>query len=294
MALHNMAGMDTATTGTGTITLGSALTGLQTFATAGAVDGEQLYYSIKDGVEFEVGSGTYTVSGTTLSRDTVYDSSNAGAKINVSGSGVEVRIVILSQAMTSLDTAVIDHIDQSGGTGDTYSVLSGAINGSNTTFTVSTGMYFSGSLSVYLNGQLQTQGSGEDWVETNPSAGTFDFITAPVVGNEITVISGGGAINLTGYSTIDISGGTLGGAVNSSNTDFTTSLPYLTGHLLVFRNGQLLTVVDDWTETSPSAGTFSITIPPTTGDVITAISGVSGTLVTSSPAFLVYMNSNFT
>ena len=85
------------------------------------------------------------------------------------------------------DTGPIGYVDQSGGTSDTYGVLAGAINGSNTTYTVSQGAYNSGSLKVYLNGQLQTQGSSEDWIETLPSGGTFDFATAPVVGDEITV-----------------------------------------------------------------------------------------------------------
>jgi len=78
-------------------------------------------------------------------------------------------------------------VDQSGGTSDTYGVLSGAIDGSNTTFTVSQAEYISGSLKVYLNGQLQTQGTAEDWDETTPASGTFDFNTAPQSGDEITV-----------------------------------------------------------------------------------------------------------
>jgi len=77
-------------------------------------------------------------------------------------------------------------IDQTGGTGDTYGVISGSINGTNKTFTVSQGKYASGSLEVYLNGQLQTQGTVEDWNETSPESGTFTFVTAPVAGDLIT------------------------------------------------------------------------------------------------------------
>jgi hypothetical protein len=88
-------------------------------------------------------------------------------------------------SMQSGDRAL--SIDQSGGTGDTYGVLGGAINGSNTTFTVSQGVYISGKLTVYLNGQIQTQGTSEDWTETAPASGTFDFATAPTGGDEITV-----------------------------------------------------------------------------------------------------------
>lgn len=87
--------------------------------------------------------------------------------------------------MSEINTAT--HMDQSGGTGDTYGALSGAVNGVNTDFTVSQGEYASGGLKVYLRGQLQTQGSSEDWIELNPSAGTFRFNTAPHTGDEITV-----------------------------------------------------------------------------------------------------------
>lgn len=78
-------------------------------------------------------------------------------------------------------------IDQSGGTSDTYGVLSGARNGTNKVFTVSQGVYATGTLKVWLNGQLQTQGTGEDFVETTPASGTFTFDVAPVSTDEITV-----------------------------------------------------------------------------------------------------------
>jgi len=85
-------------------------------------------------------------------------------------------------------------IDQSGGTSDTYGVLAGARDGANVEFTVSAGAYESGSLSVYLNGQLQTQGTAEDWHEATPASGTFHFTTAPEATDEITVIYGGGNV----------------------------------------------------------------------------------------------------
>ena len=79
-------------------------------------------------------------------------------------------------------------VDQSGGTSDTHGALAGSVNGSNTVFTVSNSAYVTGSLSVYLNGQLQIQGSSEDWTETTPASGTFTFATAPETGDEISVI----------------------------------------------------------------------------------------------------------
>lgn len=74
----------TATTGTGTLTLGSAVTGFQDFSVIG--NANTTYYAITNNGSWEVGIGTYTSSGTTLSRDTVLASSNSGSKITLSGS----------------------------------------------------------------------------------------------------------------------------------------------------------------------------------------------------------------
>ena len=69
------------TTGTGTFTLGSAVAGFQDFSVIG--NGNTTYYAIVLGSEWEVGLGTYTSSGTTLSRDTVLASST-GSKVSFS------------------------------------------------------------------------------------------------------------------------------------------------------------------------------------------------------------------
>mgnify|MGYP000072426199 CR=1 FL=1 len=72
----------TSTTGTGTLTLTGAVTGFQTFAAIG--NANTTYYRIKSGTDSEVGIGTYTLSGTTLSRDTVlYSSAGGTTKITV-------------------------------------------------------------------------------------------------------------------------------------------------------------------------------------------------------------------
>ena len=73
----------TTTTGTGTVTLAGAVNGFQSFSVVG--DGNTTYYAITSGTDFEVGLGTYTASGTTLSRDTVLESSNSGSKITLAG-----------------------------------------------------------------------------------------------------------------------------------------------------------------------------------------------------------------
>jgi hypothetical protein len=92
--LLNRARMTTATTGTGTITLGSAVTKYQTFAAAGALDKRSYRYVIEDGNAWEIGLGLYTASGTTLTRSLVQ--SSTGSLLNLSGSA-EVFISPIAQ-----------------------------------------------------------------------------------------------------------------------------------------------------------------------------------------------------
>lgn len=80
----------TTTTGTGTVTLAGAVLGFQTFSAIG--NGNTTYYTIagQGTSEWEVGIGTYTSSGTTLSRTTVLASSNSGSLVNFSAGTKDV------------------------------------------------------------------------------------------------------------------------------------------------------------------------------------------------------------
>jgi hypothetical protein len=82
----------TTTTGTGTITLGGAATGFQSFSVIG--DSNTTFYTIQlsNTNEWEVGVGTYTLSGTTLSRDTILESSNGGTAVNFSAGTKDVFV----------------------------------------------------------------------------------------------------------------------------------------------------------------------------------------------------------
>ena len=82
----------TTTTGTGTVTLLGASAGFQSFSVIG--DTNTTYYTIaaQTGTEWEVGIGTYTSSGTTLARTTVFSSSNSGSLVNFSAGSKDVFV----------------------------------------------------------------------------------------------------------------------------------------------------------------------------------------------------------
>jgi hypothetical protein len=91
----------TTTTGTGTYTLAGAATGFQSFAVVG--DGNATYYTVTDGTDWEVGVGTYTASGTTLSRNTILASSNSGSAVNWGAGSKDVFLTYPAERAVLVD-----------------------------------------------------------------------------------------------------------------------------------------------------------------------------------------------
>jgi hypothetical protein len=93
----------TTSTGSGTITLAGAEPGYQSFAVVG--NGNETYYTIAGDTEWEVGIGTYTSSGTTLSRDTVLSSSDSGNKVTFSAGSKKVFVTYPSEKSVNRDVS---------------------------------------------------------------------------------------------------------------------------------------------------------------------------------------------
>lgn len=109
------------------------------------------------------------------------------------------------------------------GTGSIYGLLAGTVDGINTTFTVSAGKYGTGKLQVYLNGLIQLQGVGDDWTETTPASGTFDFVVPPLTGDIITVVYSGTTVASGTSLAITVNqvahGLSVGDVIKSNGTD---------------------------------------------------------------------------
>ena len=166
VVLVNRAKMTTATTGTGTITLGSAIASYQSFAGAGVSDGDSVRYVIEDGTtDWEIGAGTYTASGTTLTRNPS-ESSGGGTAISLSGSAT----IFVSAIASDIQPTIFQT--------STFTATS-----SQTTFTVS---YTVGLVEVYLNGARL---SAADFTATNGT--TVVLGAGALVGDTVDIVAYG-------------------------------------------------------------------------------------------------------
>jgi hypothetical protein len=145
----------TTTSSTGTVTLsGTAPTGYQNFSVIG--NGNTTYYTIahQTANEWEVGIGTYTSSGTTLSRDTVLSSSNSGSKVNFSSGTKDVFVTAPAETYVQ---------GLGGGTSTQAVVLNGTTASVSGTIATGTNGMSVGPITI-ASGVTITVASGQRWL----------------------------------------------------------------------------------------------------------------------------------
>jgi len=202
------------TTGTGTLTLAGAVTGFQAFSVIG--DGNTTYYAITDSTDWEVGIGTYTLSGTTLSRDTVLESSNAGSLVNFPAGSKEVFVTYPAEKAIS----------------DGYGTLPVANGGSGATT---------------LTGILKGNGTSAFTAVTAPTGiivGTTDTQTLTNKTVTAVVLDGGFAEEVAAMPALDIdpANGSIQTKTLSSNSTFTESLSSGESVTLLIDDGSAYTI----------------------------------------------------
>ena len=146
------------TTGTGTFTLAGAVSGFQSFSAIG--NGNTTYYAIVLGSEWEVGLGTYTSSGTTLSRDTVLASST-GSKVSFSAGTKNVFVTYpagKSSYQDATGTDVMPQFAASNGLNPTNGTI-----GTSYTFPTGYNAINAGNITI-SSGVTVTVPSGQRWV----------------------------------------------------------------------------------------------------------------------------------
>ena len=289
VTLVNRAKMNTATTGTGTITLSSALDGFQTFAAAGVSDSDVVRYVIEDGANWEIGAGTYTASGTTLSR-TPSESSNGGSAINLSGTAVVY--------VTAAGEDILQESDLTAGTGisitgatitntapdqtvsltqgsnvtitGTYPNFTIASTDTNTTYTAGTGLSLIGT--VFANTAPDqtvaiSNGTGMSVTGTYPN-----FTVTNTAPDQTVSLTQGSNVTITGtYPSFTI-------AATDTNTTYTAGTGLDLSGTTFNIDSTVATLTGSQTLTNKT-----LTTPAFTGTPTEDVYAISGTSVTLEP-----------
>jgi len=300
LVLNDRVKETTTTTGTGTLTLGGAVTGFETFA-AGIGNSNTTYYAIvlPGTSEFEVGLGTLNSDSSTLAR-TPISSSNSDNAVNFSSGTKTIFCTIPASKSVFLDASGNATLGADLSVGDDLTVLGGVIDfKSNSGSPASLKMYCEVSNAHFQTLQPQPHSVSASNTLRLPSSGSSD--TQDLVAVDITQTLTNKTLTaptITGTATmadLDISGdvdvdGTLeADAITVNGTALNTVIAGVTvtnatnatnsSHVLVTDNEStneenLITFVEDATSSTGNVGLEmdgNLTYNPSTGTITATI-----------------------
>ena len=214
----------TATTGTGALTLGGSSSGYQSFS-VGIGNGNTTYYAFVDSASpptfWEVGLGTYSGLTNTLSRDTVYSSSNGNALVNIPSGSVSFVYcdAPASQTLTFGKTLGVNGV-----------TVAKDVNGNTTIGLTPVVIPFTASIAVQYTGTNQPI-----WIGVTNSTATWTITSSPGAPTAIAANLSDGTNNQTettisGTSRVFLPTGlTISGTVTGNNSAGNSQIVNLSG-----------------------------------------------------------------
>ena len=201
----------TSTTGTGALTLGTPIESYQSFAAGGILDGNSVRYTIIEANDWEVGTGVYTHSGTTMSRS--LEESSTGSLLNLTGDA-EVFITTAAVDIDNLGSRSLDYFYFTATSSQT--VFTGNDSNSNQL------AFYDTNIIVFLNG-IALEGNGADY--TASTHNTVTLTVGATSGDEVNIIA------FKAFTMADAVSRTAGG-VFDANVDFSAGID-VTGNITV-------------------------------------------------------------